>query len=108
QVPIDVYTFLIVLYNFAAVGVIAIFYPTGIPTIVTQGYLVATSVIMAWQLSRFDEWTGWCLLVMLALYDLCAVLTPCGPLKALVNLMQEYGEPMPGLLYEAELPTSTP
>ncbi|CAN0388874.1 unnamed protein product, partial [Discosporangium mesarthrocarpum] len=73
----------------------------GIPGRVTQGYLVATSVIMA---SRFDEWTGWCLLVVLALYDLCAVLTPCGPLKALVHLMQEYDEPMPGLLYEAELP----
>lgn len=42
---------------------------------------------------------------MLALYDLCAVLSPCGPLKALVNLMQEKGSPeMPGLLYEAQLP----
>lgn len=42
---------------------------------------------------------------MLALYDLCAVLTPCGPLKALVNAMQEEGSPdMPGLLYEAHLP----
>ncbi|CAM9628574.1 unnamed protein product, partial [Ectocarpus sp. 8 AP-2014] len=58
--------------------------------------------------SRFEEWTGWCLLVVLALYDLCAVLTPCGPLKALVNLMQEYEEPMPGLLYEAELPAGPP
>ena len=27
------------------------------------------------------QWTGWTLLVALALYDLCAVLTPCGPLK---------------------------
>lgn len=42
---------------------------------------------------------------MLALYDLCAVLTPCGPLKALVNLMSKEDSPdMPGLLYEAELP----
>lgn len=42
---------------------------------------------------------------MLAFYDLCAVLTPCGPLKALVNLMQEDDSPdMPGLLYEAQLP----
>eukprot|EP00613_Pedinella_sp_CCMP2098_P007387 CAMPEP_0171613510 /NCGR_PEP_ID=MMETSP0990-20121206/11809_1 /TAXON_ID=483369 /ORGANISM="non described non described, Strain CCMP2098" /LENGTH=206 /DNA_ID=CAMNT_0012177367 /DNA_START=94 /DNA_END=714 /DNA_ORIENTATION=+ len=71
----------------------------------TQGYLVMTAVIMAWQLSNFEEWTGWCLLVSLALYDLCAVLTPCGPLKLLVSLMQEEGaEPMPGLLFEAELP----
>lgn len=27
----------------------------GIPTVVTQGYLVMISVIMAWQLSRFEE-----------------------------------------------------
>lgn len=40
------------------------------------------------RVSRFEEWTGWCLLVVLALYDLCAVLSPCGPLKALVHLMQ--------------------
>jgi len=107
QVPIDIYTFFFVCYNFAVVGVTAIFYQKGIPTIVTQGYLVATSIIMAWQLSRFEEWTGWSLLVVLAFYDLCAVLSPCGPLKALVNLMQEYKEPMPGLLYEAELRPST-
>lgn len=55
--------------------------------------------------SHFDDVTAWCLLVMLALYDLCAVLTPCGPLKALVNLMSQEDSPeMPGLLYEAELP----
>jgi len=42
---------------------------------------------------------------MLAFYDLCAVLSPCGPLKALVNLMQEKDSPdMPGLLFEAQLP----
>ena len=46
--------------------------------------------------------------VMLAFYDLCAVLSPCGPLKALVNLMSEKDSPdMPGLLYEAQLPAST-
>ncbi|CAN0198376.1 unnamed protein product [Scytosiphon promiscuus] len=108
QIPCDAFTYYGVLWNFAVVGVVAIFYQKGIPTTVTQAYLVATSIIMAWQLSRFEEWTGWCLLVVLALYDLCAVLTPCGPLKALVNLMQEYEEPMPGLLYEAELPAGPP
>ncbi|CAM9245276.1 unnamed protein product, partial [Heterosigma akashiwo] len=88
EVPFDQYTFLFIVYNFGVVGVISIFYQKGIPTGVTQSYLVATSIIMAWQLSRFEDWTGWSLLVVLALYDLCAVLTPCGPLKALVNLMQ--------------------
>uniref|UniRef100_A0A7S2XWZ8 Presenilin n=1 Tax=Fibrocapsa japonica TaxID=94617 RepID=A0A7S2XWZ8_9STRA len=107
NVVMDEYTYYFILYNFSMVGVIAIFYQQGIPMVVTQGYLVLTSVIMAWQLARFEEWTGWSLLVVLAFYDLCAVLTPCGPLKALVNLMQEYEEPMPGLLYEAELRSET-
>lgn len=72
--------------------------------VVTQGYLVATTVILAWNLSKFDEWTCWALLVALAFWDLCAVLTPCGPLQMLVGLMQQRNEPLPGLLYEAQLP----
>jgi presenilin 1 len=79
---------------------------------------------MAWNLSSLDEYTCWALLVALAFYDLCAVLTPCGPLKALVGgltiitttthycywyyylwsgLMHEKKEPLPGLLYEASI-----
>jgi presenilin 1 len=105
ELDIDQFSFYFTLWNFAAVGTAAIFWQKGIPMFVTQGYLIATSVILAWQLSHFDEWTSWTLLIMLALYDLCAVLTPCGPLKALVALMQSDDAPqMPGLLYEAELP----
>ena len=105
QIPIDVVTFYVAVYNFAVVGIISIFWTLGVPSYVTQGYLIATSVILAWQLAHFDVWTTWTLLVMLALYDLCAVLTPCGPLRALVALMSEEDSPeMPGLLYEAELP----
>ena len=69
ELPCDAYTFCIVLYNFAIVGIIAIFYQKvvalsildicvklfvqGIPTVVTQSYLVCTSVILAWQLARY-------------------------------------------------------
>lgn len=108
NIPIDALSYTLLMYNFAIVGVIAIFYQKGIPNSITQGYLVCTSVILAWHLSHFDDWTAWTLLVMLAFYDLCAVLTPCGPLKALVNLMQDEDAPdMPGLLYEAHLPAGT-
>lgn len=107
-IPIDTLSFLFILYNFAAVGILAIFYSHGVPDFITQGYLVATAVILAWNLAHFDDWTAWTLLVMLALYDLCAVLSPWGPLKALVNLMQQKGSPdMPGLLYEAKLQNHT-
>jgi len=105
HVVMDLITFYFLLVNFALVGIISIFYAKGIPSYITQMYLVLTSVLLAWQLNFFDDWTTWMLLVLLALYDLCAVLTPCGPLKALVNLMQKDGAPeMPGLLYEARLP----
>ena len=105
NLPVDKLTYVMVLWNFAAVGILAIFYGRGVPKFVSQGYLICTSVILAWHLSFFDDVMAWSLLFMLALYDLCAVLTPCGPLKALVNLMSKEGAPeMPGLLYEADLP----
>lgn len=108
RIPVDVISWYLFMYNFAIVGVTAIFYQEGIPSGVTQSYLVFTSAILAWHLSHFDDWTAWTLLVMLAFYDLCAVLSPCGPLKALVNLMSEKDSPdMPGLLYEARLPAGT-
>jgi presenilin 1 len=106
NIEIDNITFYLFMYNFAVVGVLAVFWGQGIPKYITQSYLVATSVILAWHLSYFDDWTTWSLLFMLAMYDLCAVLSPCGPLKALVNLMSQDDAPeMPGLLFEADLPS---
>eukprot|EP00529_Nitzschia_sp_RCC80_P012003 CAMPEP_0113505560 /NCGR_PEP_ID=MMETSP0014_2-20120614/35391_1 /TAXON_ID=2857 /ORGANISM="Nitzschia sp." /LENGTH=561 /DNA_ID=CAMNT_0000400899 /DNA_START=164 /DNA_END=1850 /DNA_ORIENTATION=- /assembly_acc=CAM_ASM_000159 len=105
QLPVDWVSFVLFLWNFAAVGVFSIFYGKGVPKYFPQGYLICTSVILAWHLSYFDDVMAWTLLFMLAVYDLCAVLTPCGPLKFLVNAMSEDDAPeMPGLLYEAELP----
>lgn len=104
EIPFDIYSFVFIVYNFAIVGIYSIFFGDGIPKIVTQGYLICTSVLLSWQLSRFDEWTTWSLLFFLALYDLFAVLTPCGPLNALVSLMQQRpNEQVPGLLYETSV-----
>lgn len=105
HIPLDQLTYYFGIYNWCVVGVAAVFWGQGIPKYVTQGYLMATAVILAWHLSYFDSWTTWSLLTMLALYDLCAVLTPCGPLRFLVDLMSQEDAPeMPGLLFEAELP----
>lgn len=105
HIPLDKLSYYFGIYNFCVVGVAAVFWGQGIPKYITQAYLMATAIILAWHLSYFDSWTTWSLLTMLALYDLCAVLTPCGPLRFLVDLMSEDDAPeMPGLLYEAELP----
>ncbi|KAF4318430.1 hypothetical protein BBO99_00003613 [Phytophthora kernoviae] len=39
-------------------------------------------------------------------WDLFAVLTPVGPLRCLVDLVQEKGTPIPGLLFEADVEES--
>lgn len=41
---IDYFTFFFILYNFAVVGVLSIFYSKGIPKYVTQSYLICISV----------------------------------------------------------------
>lgn len=104
EFTLDYITYAILLYNFGFVGVYSIFWAQGVPKYITQIYLVLTSVFVAWELSHFDEYTAWALLVLLALYDLYAVLTPYGPLQFLVKMMQSPNAPsMPGLLYEAHV-----
>lgn len=106
SIRFDKLSFVYLIWNYAVVGVISIFFNRGIPKFATQGYLVTSSVVVAWQLCYMNDWMAWTLLVMLALYDLFAVLSPCGPLKALTQLMSRPGaRPLPGLLYEASLPS---
>jgi presenilin 1 len=106
EIPVDVFTLLFAMYNFSVVGVLSIFYQKGTPMWLTQTYLVVTSVIMAWQLGQFPEWSTWALVIVLAFYDLCAVLTPCGPLKWLVNLVQQEGRPLPGMVHRRSVISS--
>lgn len=97
-------SFALLMWNVTFVGIYSIFYGTGVPVYIGQGYLILVSVILAWELSHFSEMLAWILLCLLALYDLFAVLTPCGPLKALVKLMNRDGAPeLPALMYEAQL-----
>lgn len=54
-VVMDQFSLAFVMYNFAVVGVLSIFYQKGIPPVVERGYLVATSVIVAWQLAQLPQ-----------------------------------------------------
>jgi presenilin 1 len=104
QIPMDQITYWLFFYNYAIVGVLAVFYQKGLPRVLTQCYLVCVSVVMAWVLLRvLPEWTSWALLIGLAFYDLCAVLTPCGPLNLLIGIAGDKENSMPGLLYEAQI-----
>ena len=106
EIVVDWPSFVFLLANFGSLGSFAVFFTA--PSIVKQGMLVCISVIMAWSLSKLPEWSNWTILIALAVYDLFAVLSPCGPLKALVEMSQSRNEPIPGLVYEADAPPSSP
>ncbi|CAL9077190.1 presenilin-like protein At2g29900 [Musa acuminata AAA Group] len=99
-VPIDVVTFSLLLFNFAVVGVLAVFLAK-VPIMVNQGYLVIIGVLVAYWFTLLPEWTTWALLIAMSLYDLAAVLLPGGPLRLLVELAISRDEELPALVYEA-------
>jgi hypothetical protein len=73
-------------------------------------YLVLNAVGLTWPFSSMDEWTVWSFLILLVLWDLFAVLTPCGPLRYIMELerkrrlngLNQFKLP-PGLIYETNL-----
>eukprot|EP01118_Nematostelium_gracile_P013882 TRINITY_DN52_c0_g1_i1.p1 TRINITY_DN52_c0_g1~~TRINITY_DN52_c0_g1_i1.p1 ORF type:complete len:368 (+),score=87.66 TRINITY_DN52_c0_g1_i1:58-1161(+) len=99
NIPMDYFTFFILLWNFSIVGILSIFWHGA--TKVNQGFLIVISALLAIFFSRFPEWTTFAILIVIALYDIVAVLSPCGPLKMLVETAQQRQEPIPALLYNA-------
>jgi len=101
NLPFDYISFAFLLWNFSAVGILAIFWHG--PTKVNQGYLIIISALLAIFFTRLPEWTTFAILAVIAVYDICAVLLPCGPLKILVETAQQRQEPIPALLYNASV-----
>eukprot|EP01060_Flectonema_neradi_P025074 TRINITY_DN33908_c0_g1_i1.p1 TRINITY_DN33908_c0_g1~~TRINITY_DN33908_c0_g1_i1.p1 ORF type:complete len:413 (+),score=76.48 TRINITY_DN33908_c0_g1_i1:66-1304(+) len=76
QLPYDIITCCVILWNFAIVGVLSIFL-CGHPFI-KHGYLVITAVIVAWFLTRLPQWTTWMFLAILSVYDIYSVCSSSG------------------------------
>lgn len=100
SIPIDAITAAIILYNFAIVGVLSVFF-CKMPILFTQGYLVMVGMLVAFWFVSLPEWTTWALLVAISLYDIASVLIPGGPLNLLVQLAMTRDEEIPALIYEA-------
>lgn len=73
-------------------------------------FLLLESVALAWPFACFSEWTVLCTLVLLIIWDLFAVLTPCGPLALIMKINRERSvrgedqfELPPGLVYHHRL-----
>lgn len=99
---LDLITFSIIMWNFTALGMISIFQKClKAPFLVEQFFLVHNAAILAvivvWMLPGFSDYI---LLVAIVIWDLFAVLAPCGPLKMIINMAQDEGiQDMPGLIY---------
>jgi hypothetical protein len=101
DIPIDLITYSFILWNFAVVGILAMFWHGA--TKINQAYLVIISGLLAIFFTRLPEWTTFAILAVIAIYDIVAVLSPCGPLKMLVETAQQRQEPIPALLYSASI-----
>lgn len=132
HIPLDWITVAFFSYNLAVVGAVVIYWefmhealekweeylwgePGGtVPIAAHQWlvhvYLVLYSAGIAWPFMCMDEWTVWAFLLLLIVWDLLAVLTPCGPLRYIMLIEQqrknegaeEFKLP-PGLIYETRL-----
>eukprot|EP00877_Chromochloris_zofingiensis_P008023 jgi/Chrzof1/3474/Cz12g26260.t1 len=100
RIHMDAFSLCFILLNFSVVGVCSLFFMPA-PLLLKQCYLVWVGIITAYIFTYIPEWTSWVLLVMMAVYDLVAVLLPGGPLKILVELAIEREQELPALIYEA-------
>lgn len=104
---IDIYTLILMTWNFAALGMMSIFglYAPG-PLCLQQFYLIHNSVILSVLIIHaLPGWAPWLLLIFLVLWDLFAVLAPYGPLNLILNLAEREGiVEMPGLIYSTDTP----
>jgi len=105
NLAMDYVTFAIILWNYAIVGLLSIFWES--PEQVTHAYLVCVSVFLAFVFNNLPDWTCWMVLSFLIVYDLMAVLCPHGPLRMLVDVAIDQNQTIPGLLYDATIESDT-
>nr|XP_027203734.1 presenilin homolog isoform X1 [Dermatophagoides pteronyssinus] len=89
DISIDVCTIGFLIWNLVVTGLI-IFFILKSPLLIKQIYLIYISLLVSnFIITLLSPSTAWILLIFLIVWDLIAVLTPCGPLNLMIKLIRE-------------------
>ncbi|GAB5363445.1 hypothetical protein AAMO2058_000883600 [Amorphochlora amoebiformis] len=100
--PLEALSFSMFIYNFTVCGLVALTFSRLRSSIFNKAYLIILCVSLVWPFTEFPELTVWCTLGLLTIYDLLAVLTPCGPLRFIMEREITAASTLPGLMYTGE------
>lgn len=86
---IDWITTTFVAVNFSGVGVYEVFFAVDETTLLGSWYLITLGAMVAYPLARLPDVTLLFFLILLCVWDVLAVCTPCGPLRYALAIQQE-------------------
>jgi len=90
--PMDIPTLIYIAINLGACGAVLVFGNENVikaPSGITNFLLIFVAATAAWPMACFSELTVLFFLIWMVIYDLLAVLLPCGPLAYVMKIQQQ-------------------
>uniref|UniRef100_A0A1I7TJZ7 Presenilin n=1 Tax=Caenorhabditis tropicalis TaxID=1561998 RepID=A0A1I7TJZ7_9PELO len=101
SIPLSLPTSIFLVFQFGGLGIMCLHWKS--QKRLHQFYLIMLAALTAiFLLNSLPDWTVWLAITSISIWDIIAVLTPCGPLKILVETANRRGdENFPAILYNS-------